>query len=252
LNKALKQSISREREENCEKMDIRKSSLTSLIPVYRTLKDSVLDALSVTALRRILIESMCYEGLFKTAKDFIQPIIVALVVSASIYPEMEQTRQVAILSGIVFFMLHLLSGIASAQAGRFRDNTGGDQAATTYLWRMELAVFLVIGIGMSTGSKWIVVLAFVGLAILQNLWRPLLISRCADQCHENRMATLLSIESQAKSIFTCIFAPLVGLGVDSLAKYTGEIRFLPVAILGISVSAVLMFSRKTIWKNQEK
>lgn len=217
----------------------------SLITVFRALRSSILEAFRLPPLREILIESMCFEGLFKTAKDYIQPILVALIVSVSLFPEMERTRQVAILTGCVYFILYILSGLAATQAGRFRDKTGGDESSATRLWRLDLVVFIVIGIGMSSGATWIVVVAFMGLAILQNLWRPLLVSRCATHCRENRMATLLSIESQAKSLFTCLFAPLVGWGVDSLTARNGEIRFLPVSLLGIFVSLVIIVSRKS-------
>lgn len=217
---------------------------TSIVTVFRALRSSLVESFRIAPLRKILLESMCYEGLFKTAKDYIQPILLALILSISLFPEMEQTRKVALLSGIVYFILHLLSGIAAAQAGRFRDKIGGVEPSATILWRLELLLFAVIGVGISTGAMWLVLVAFVGLAVAQNLWRPLLVSRCADFCRENRMATLLSIESQAKSLFTCLFAPLVGWSVDLLAGYNGDVRFLPVSLLGILVSLVIIISRK--------
>ncbi|MCK5844981.1 MAG: MFS transporter, partial [Victivallales bacterium] len=211
--------------------------------LFATLRLSLSEAFRLPRLRRILLESMCYGGVFKTAKDYIQPILVALVVSSSFLPEMERGRQIAVFTGFVYFILHLLSGLTSARAGRFRDKAGGDEPAATILWRIELVVFLAMGIGILSGFVWIAVVAFVALALLQNLWRPLLVGRCAACCSENRMATLLSIESQAKSLFICVFAPLVGWAVDTFAKTDGNVRYLPVAILGVAVSIIVLAAR---------
>jgi len=85
----------------------------------------------------------------------------------------------------------------------------------------------------------IAVLAFVALAMLQNVWRPMLLTRF-EQCTDNAMrATLLSVDSQAKSIFTMVAAPLLGLAVDHMGLWSvGALGVLALAplLLGMYVA----------------
>ena len=55
-------------------------------------------------------------------------------------------------------------------------------------------------IGIAWAITWLIIAAFISIAILQNFWRPILISRCADMTKHSQTATILSIESQAKSL----------------------------------------------------
>ena len=72
---------------------------------------------------------------------------------------------------------------------------------------------------------------FLALYILQNLWRPVLISRFDAHSSEARGATVLSIESQAKSAATMVFAPLMGAAVDFVkSRQIGVSEFWPVAV----------------------
>ena len=66
----------------------------------------------------------------------------------------------------------------------------------------------------------------LALAVLQNLWRPLAISRIDSYSNPENNTTLLSIESQAKFLFMAIFAPLPGLSLDIF-------RLCPVGAMGM-------------------
>ena len=60
----------------------------------------------------------------------------------------------------------------------------------------------------------VIILGFIALYVMQNLWRPVLISRFDAHSDEAMGATILSIESQAKSVATMIIAPGLGYVVD--------------------------------------
>jgi len=80
--------------------------------------------------------------------------------------------------------------------------------------------------------------------ILQNLWRPVLMSRIDSCSDENKGATILSIESQAKSLSTMIIAPLIGFLVDLVSRYEiGSSEFWPLAVIG-SIIAVIFFGTR--------
>jgi ABC-type bacteriocin/lantibiotic exporter with double-glycine peptidase domain len=64
------------------------------------------------------------------------------------------------------------------------------------------------------GYYYIAVIGFIALALLQNFWRHVLISRFDAFASETQGATVLSIESQAKSVSTMVAAQILGAAVD--------------------------------------
>ena len=80
---------------------------------------------------------------------------------------------------------------------------------------------------------YIAIALFVLLAILQNIWYPILLSRFDAFATEEKGATVLSIESQAKSLSTMIFAPLIGLMVDYVGSQNMGGEFWPVAAIAV-------------------
>ena len=84
------------------------------------------------------------------------------------------------------------------------------------------------------------IVAFVLLAVFQNFWRPILIGRVASHADSTQTATVLSIESRAKSLFLAVVAPLLGWSIDLLASGGRELSFLPVGALGVTVSTLVL------------
>ena len=80
-------------------------------------------------------------------------------------------------------------------------------------------------------------MCFVVLYIVQNLWRPVLISRFDAHSDEANGATVLSIESQAKSLSTMIIAPVLGLAIDFVRNQgIGESEFWPIGVFGLLIT----------------
>jgi MFS family permease len=200
-------------------------------------------------LRRLLIESMGYDGLFQASKDYVQPIIKTACVSLPLILvigdrlSLEQSQRVALAVGVVYFVQHLLGSFASRGAGRFAKTFGGEERSARLLWFINVLVFVAMAVGIHAGLSPVAILAFVLLAAFQNFWRPILVSRVATLADSAQAATVLSIESQAKSLFVAIVAPLLGWSVDLIAAaYSEDLRFLPVAALGIVVSALMLLT----------
>ena len=214
--------------------------------VVRTLLSAVSQSLRTRSLRRLLVESMGYEGLFHSCKDYIQPIIKAACISMPImltlgkHFDLQEQQRVALGIGIMYFVLHLLSSFASRGASTFVNRFGGEARSARLLWLMDLLVFALMGAGILAGHVLVPVVAFLLLALFQNFWRPILVGRVASHAGSSQTATVLSIESQAKSLFIAIVAPLLGWSVDLATNYYADWRFLPVAVLGVVVSAAML------------
>jgi len=213
---------------------------TSLRAVGLHLKETLLSAVRQANLRGLIIESMGFEGFFKAAKDYLQPVLqaAALPVTALLLAgvSFSDTQKSVVLIGPVFFILFILSAVASRKAHSLAVFCGGEDQAARLLWGM----LLIICCGMLPAMYWnlqaIMILGFVLLYILQNLWRPILISRFDAHSEETKSATILSIDSQAKSLATMAIAPALGLAMDYVKCHRiGGSEFWPIAVIGIFI-----------------
>ena len=182
--------------------------------VWGHLNDSMRMAFTDKPLRGILVEAMSYEGTYKVAKDYIQPVIQQAALGLALLATWQQNQRVAILVGAAYFILHILSSFASRGGHRLVAATGSEEAAAKSLWGATALVYATLAWGLWAGWEFIVIAGFVALAVLQNFWRPVLISRIDAHSTPEADATILSVESQGKSIVAMGLAPLIGLCVD--------------------------------------
>ncbi len=220
------------------RLDAKSTEPASVGAVFRRLRDALRDGWRDRSLRRLILESMGFEGTFSVAKEYLQPVLKTMVLGAgaiALLPAMGESQRVAVAVGPVYFVLFLLSAWASRRAASLQDRAGGEDRAATVLWIVFAVAFAAMLGGALAGWESVVVLVFVVLYVLQNVWRPILIARIDTHAEDSRQATVLSVESQAKSLAAMITAPLVGLAVDA----TGS--FWPVAVLGL-VAALVVFA----------
>lgn len=213
--------------------------------VGRALVGALRDAIKNRRLRRLLAESMGFEGLYKASKDYLQPILKAAAVSLPLlyWTNWTNVERAAVLVGAVYVVMNLLGSFASRRADALAKRAGGEAHGARWLWATDLAVFAALAAGIVAGLPGLAIAAFVALAIVQNFWRPILISRVAQCAEPSRMATVLSMESQCKTLFTAVAAPLLGLAVDVMP---GQFKFLPIAVMGVLIAAGMLLTGKKL------
>lgn len=182
----------------------------------RHLVDGFRDVFSRAALRRLVRDSMAMEGSYAVYKDYLQVVLQSLAISLPLWTSLAGNQRAAVFIGIAYFILHLLSSKASRESHRFENRSGGTEPAIRSLYRITAVALLILGISLAAGWGWIAVAAFIGLGILQNLWRPIHIGRFDRDGEETRAATTLSIESQASALTAALWAPLIGFIIDRL------------------------------------
>ena len=196
-------------------------------------------------LRQLLNEAMAFEGVFKASKDYLQPILLALAVSLPAFLGTDEAQRTAILIGCFYTVLHVLSAVASRQSHKITTWCGGERSAARALWWVNLLLYSIIGVCLYLGLHLCAALVFVGVYTIQNFWRPLLISRFDQVSKQDDGATVLSVESQARS-FTCmLLAPLLGWAVDMVSAHEWGDPYWPVAAFGVAASLwILLWFRK--------
>jgi len=217
-------------------------------------QDTWTRAWSRRGLRDVLLESMGYEGIFHAVKDYLQPMIQALVLTswaAAIASNLSEVQETALLIGPVYFVIYLLAAASSRQAHRVAHAAGGDDRAALALWGGTFGLFVLITVAAWNEVYSLLVGAFGLLHVLQNFWRPILITRIDARGDVTQGATLLSIESQSRRLVTMVTAPLLGFVVDLVAGRGPGGPFWPVGLLGLTVSAAFLVRSRRVSDSQE-
>lgn len=215
--------------------DVKKGA--SVNEVLAHLWQALSDSIRRPGLRRLLLESMGFEGFFKASKDYLQPILkgAALPLCAALFAglALSEEQSAVVLIAPVYFALFLLSAAASRQAHALVEHHGHEDRASRLLWLVWFVALALLAPAMYFGYYAAVVAGFVALHVLQNLWRPVLVSRFDSHSDEAQGATVLSIESQARGLAVVALAPLLGYLADLAASHeVGRIPFWPVAAVG--------------------
>ncbi|MFK7766937.1 MAG: MFS transporter [Mariniblastus sp.] len=224
------------------------------------LKASLGKAIGERRLRRLMVESMGWEGFFGATKDYLQPLLQSLAVASLAFwmagqgtepvlsaetatpGWLNDSRKTALLIGPVYAVLFLMSAWGSRMSHRVGDWCGGVELATRPLWFVTIVIFAVITIGAWLEIAWVLVGAFVVLHVFKNIWRPILISRFDTLSEAHEGATILSLESQSQRAATMVLAPLMGLIIDHASAPSTISRFWPIGVVGGAIAITMYLS----------
>ena len=165
-------------------------------------------------LRKALINSAIFDGLFKTVKDYLQPILQMVILSIPLLLGMEKRE--SILIAIVYCILYILTSYASRNSGKLKNKLSSLSVAVNCTYFAGVSFVFLAGLFFIINLKIIIIILFIMLYILQNLRRPINIGFISENISHDVMASGLSVESQLKTIFVAVMSPLMGFIADSI------------------------------------
>lgn len=188
------------------------------LAVLRATWRGVRSAIQLAPLRRLLAESMVFEGTLRVAATWLQPLVqlwaVGLLAAGAVGGD--DFRVTVVAAGVVYFVLGIVESMASARAGAFSRRAGGDAAAVKRLWVAHIVGTVALVLALAFGAIALAIVLFVALnGAARNLFRSVQLARYDAQCPPELAATVLSLESQAQAILLAIGAPLLGWLVDA-------------------------------------
>ncbi len=199
-------------------------------------------------LRGLIIESMSFEGFFKATKDYLQPILkmAALPLAALLFTDLQlgDAQKSVILIGPIYVLIFLGSAVASRQSHVLVRWAGDEEKAARIMWLVFFGLFLCLVPAFYFNVFWLMIAGLVFIYLLQNVWRPVFISRIDAHGEEAKGATLLSIQSQAQSLATMIMAPLLGFCIDMARGVDSAGEFWPIAVFGALIAIVFIVPRR--------
>ncbi len=174
----------------------------------------------------LVVESVLLESQIKLAQHYLQPFL-------KLGLEQEDVAVVgalgAILIGLYYLVQDVLGGVSAVAAVPLERRAGGRPAALRMVYLAAVAAAAAIALALQ--QSWLVlgVIGYVAIAALQNMRRPIFVAELNERMDKPQRATMLSIESQARSFGFAIFALLTGWIAD---HYTLEwaITFIPVLL----------------------
>ena len=210
--------------------------------MWHTLRDSV----RIAGLRRLMVESMGFEGFFDVIKDYIQPMIKLMVLGIPLLLALGDDKRSTLLIGAVYFVFHLGSAWSSRKAHRLSRHFGGDDPASRFMWCCAVLIYLAMLPCLAFEFYYPAVALFFLLFLMQSAWRPLIISRFDAFSPETHGTSILSVESQAQTFAKMILAPALGFLIDGVARVGPGIggKFWPIAAAGILISTYMAFSAR--------
>ena len=167
-------------------------------------------------LLRGLVNSASFDALFRSTKDYLQPVLQAQALALPILLSISGNKRVAIVVGVLYFLIYLGTSFAASHAGMINKRVRSLTRAANMIYVAGVILLAAGGIGVLTSVYLLSIIGFLGLYLLQNARRPLLVGYLSDLIPRQAMATGLSVDSQLRSLFTAGLAPLIGFIADHL------------------------------------
>ncbi|MCJ7733461.1 MAG: hypothetical protein MUP11_02840, partial [Anaerolineales bacterium] len=180
-----------------------------------------IQTLKNASILRILLNSSSFTAVFESTKDYLQPILAFFALSLLLFPNLEATRREALIIGLVYFVIYLLTSLASRQAYSISKRFSDLSRAVNVTYILGIVLLLISGIMATLGFELIAVICFIGIFLLNNVRRPINIGIISEQISSNVMASGLSTETLLTTIFSALFAPLLGYLADNIGLGNG-------------------------------
>ena len=193
---------------------------------------------------KTIVSSSLFDSIFKSTKDYIQPILQTAIAAFSFIQISGSSEEdsLKITLGLVYGLIYLISSSASRNSYRIkRFGTSGKMMNRIF----DIYAAVSIGIALFVKLSWIVpiVLFYISIFLLQNVRRPIFVDVIGDFMQKTERATVLSVESQLKSFWTILLAPLFGFIADT---FSIPMLFLFIGIFMLAANRIVRVPERRI------
>ena len=178
-----------------------------------TLRDFVSMFRNLATIKAILNTSI-FDAFFKSTKEYLQPILESFALSLPIMLALSGQRRTAIVVGLVYFVIYLLTSYASKNSARFSKRFSDLTVALNVTYLVGALLIIFAGLSKLYNLEILSIIFFLSLYILHNLRRPIGVSYVSETISHKTMASGLSVESQLKTLISAGLAPVIGFFAD--------------------------------------
>ncbi|RUA24403.1 MAG: MFS transporter [Bacteroidetes bacterium] len=218
-----------------------KLSKKELIQSFWVVMKDFWESFSKLKTLKALVNLSMHSGFYRSIKDYLQEFIKVMALGLPLMLAYSDKQRAAVLVGVIYFFIFLLSSRASRFSGKFANRFKHLSIPLNFSLLLSLGFGVLSGLSYSAGYTGFSILFFVLIFLIQNLRMPMGISYVTEIIDKDILATVLSAESQTHSIIAAILAPLIGYFADALG-------------LGYAlaiVSAVLLILLPFVWLKRD-
>jgi len=164
---------------------------------------------------RAILNSAGFDAFFKATKDYLQPVLEAFALGLPVFVAFESGQRSALVIGLVYFGIYLLSSYASRNAGSIGRRFGDVAQAINVTFLIGAGLLVVAGAASWLNLPVLSIVVFLGLYLLHNVRKPLNVAFVSDQISNDVMASGLSVESQVVTLLMAMVAPVLGVLADA-------------------------------------
>jgi MFS family permease len=175
---------------------------------------SLASALRSILVLRVLGSLSVYSGYYKAVKDYLQPVIAAWAVSFPLLISFEPEQRSAVLVGTIFFIVYLFSSFASRKSGYVSDLFSAHTTPMNISLLAGLACGILSGLFFEMDIWALSVFFFVVVYMIENVRKPVGVAYLGSSVDKKVLTTVLSVDSQLKSLTAAILAPIIGIFAD--------------------------------------
>jgi len=171
-------------------------------------------------IRKAIFSSAIYDAIYKMIKDYIQPIMVIFISILLIQIGKDETDietkeiYISIFLGGIYCIFYLISSLSSKNAFKVKELFHHAKTSMDILFDLFALILLLEAIFMWIEIPIVIVLLYLLIYVFENFRRPLAVDYMGEVIPKEERATILSVESQIKSVSVLIFAPLFGFIAD--------------------------------------
>ena len=188
-----------------------KTFLRSISETVQSLASSLRDP----ELWRSLFSSAGFAAVFRSTKDYLQPILQLQALSLPVLLSLSLEQRTAVLVAAIYTLIYVMTSLASSRAQHVSARLHSPARAVFVTYILGLGLLIAAGVATWLQLPWVAIACFVLVFVLQNCRRPILVGYLSDLITHQSMATGLSAENQLRTLLAALAAPLLGWIADS-------------------------------------
>jgi len=159
--------------------------------------------------------------------------VIALI---PLFYQLDVKKKNGLLIGILYFIIYILTSNASRLSSKVVQKNRQNIAYLTLLFGFGFG--LVSGLFFTYNLWFLSLIAFVGIYIIENIRKPILTGFIAEEVPNDILTSVISVQSQLKTIMTAILAFVFGLCAD----YFGISMAFIIISLGLIILTIVLNS----------
>ena len=186
----------------------------------------------------IINTSAIHTAYLRAVKDYIQLLMVNVALIIPIMLHIEAEKKNGIVIGVIYFFIYLATAGASQLSSKVAKKSDRNISHITLLFGFVFGI--LCGVFILYDLWFISIIAFIGIYIVENIRKPILTGKIADNVPNEILTSVISAEALLRTIITAILALVFGLLADNFGI---GVSFVAVSLF-LTLSAILISAFK--------